>query len=192
MSFVPDRQFSSCDRQALLALARAAILRALQGHPLHHGPAELPCFSLCQGVFVTLEICGKLRGCIGVVEAHDPLRDSIVQCAQGAAFRDSRFSPLRPEEVSGLRIEISVLSNLWPIRPDEIEIGTHGLLIVTESSRGLLLPQVASEQHLSPQEFLDETCRKAGLPRGAWRQPETNLYAFTCEIFEEDPDAVPP
>jgi AmmeMemoRadiSam system protein A len=186
MSFVPDTQFSSSDRRAMLALARDAILSALEGTPCDRRPAEPPCFSLCRGVFVTLDAYHKLRGCIGVVEARDPLRDSIVHCAQAAAFRDPRFSPLRSEEIPGLRIEISVLSNLSPIRPDEIEIGKHGLVIAAAGNRGLLLPQVAAEHRLSREQFLEETCRKAGLPRDAWRQSETGISAFTCEIFHEE------
>jgi AmmeMemoRadiSam system protein A len=191
MSSVPDFQFSPSDRRAMLALAREAVLGALQGRPLERVATESRCFSLCHGVFVTLEVAGRLRGCIGVVEAREPLREAIIHCAQGAAFRDPRFSPLRPEEISGLQIEISVLSNVSPIRPDEIEIGKHGLVIASAGNRGLLLPQVAAEQHLSREQFLEETCRKAALPRDAWRQPETSVSAFTCEVFHEDPDSAP-
>jgi AmmeMemoRadiSam system protein A len=189
MSSIPDSQFSSADRRAMLALAREAILSALQGRPLARVATEPRCFSLCHGVFVTLEVAGRLRGCIGVVEARDPLREAILHCAQGAAFRDPRFSPLRPEEVSGLQIEISVLSRVSPIRPEEIEIGKHGLVIASAGNRGLLLPQVAAEQHLSREQFLEETCRKAGLPRDAWHQAETSVSAFTCEIFQESSEA---
>ena len=185
MSSVPDFQFSPSDRRALLALARDAILSALQGGPRTPAASEPRCFSLCHGVFVTLEVAGRLRGCIGVVEARDPLRDAVIHYAQAAAFRDPRFAPLRLEEVPGLRIEISVLSNVSPIRPDEIAIGKHGLVIASAGNRGLLLPQVAAEQHLTREQFLEETCRKAGLPRDAWRRPETSVSAFTCEVFHE-------
>jgi AmmeMemoRadiSam system protein A len=173
----------------MLALARAAILSTLEGKPLNRGRSEPSCFSLRQGVFVTLDVHGKLRGCIGVIEAQDPLRDSIAHCAQSAAFRDPRFPPLRPEEVPGLQIEISVLSALSAIAADKIEIGKHGLVIATPERRGLLLPQVATEHHLSREEFLAETCRKAGLPSNAWREPQTSIYAFTCEVFREDSEA---
>lgn len=169
----------------MLALARSAVISSL-GHQVIRPPASEPaCFFLRHGVFVTLEVHGKLRGCIGVIEAQDPLRESIVHCAQSAALRDPRFSPLRIEEVPGLQIEISVLSGLSAIHPEEIEIGRHGLLVATEDARGLLLPQVATEHHLSREEFLAEACHKAGLPRGAWRAPQTRIYGFTCEIFGE-------
>ena len=186
MLFLPDHQFSPPDRRAILALARAAIVSALGGRPLSQTVSEPSCFSLRQGLFVTLEVNGKLRGCIGVIEAQGQLRESIIHCAQSAAFRDPRFPPLRAEELSGLEIEISILSDLFPIALHEIQIGKHGLLVATEDHRGLLLPQVATEHKLSREEFLEETCHKAGLPRDAWRAPQTKIYAFTCEIFGED------
>ena len=185
MSFPLDNQFSPEDRRAMLALARDAIVRKLENKPLGRVPSEPSCFSLTQGVFVTLEVFGKLRGCIGVIEPREPLRESIIHCAQSAAFHDPRFSALRREEVSGLEIEISVLSELFPVALRQIQIGKHGLMVATENHRGLLLPQVASEHKLSREEFLEETCHKAGLLRDAWRAPQTKIYAFTCEIFRE-------
>jgi AmmeMemoRadiSam system protein A len=190
MLSLSDRQFSAEDRQAMLALARAAIVSVFDGKPLKHAVAEPACLSLRQGVFVTLEVFGKLRGCIGVIEPNDTLRESIAHCAQSAAFHDPRFSPLRRGEMNGLQIEISVLSSLSPIDPKDVEIGRHGLVVATEDRRGLLLPQVATEHHFSREEFLEETCRKAGLPRDAWRNPGTSVHAFTCEVFREDPNAV--
>ncbi|HEY6129460.1 MAG TPA: AmmeMemoRadiSam system protein A [Candidatus Acidoferrum sp.] len=190
MSYTPENRFSEQDRRAMLALARSAVMSSL-GHQMIRPPAAEPaCFFLRHGLFVTLEVHGKLRGCIGVIEAHSPIRESIVHCARSAAFRDPRFSPLRIEEVAGLQIEISVLSGLSAILPEEIEIGRHGLLVATEDARGLLLPQVAAEHHLSQEEFLAEACHKAGLPRDAWRDPQTRIYGFTCEVFAECAAAV--
>ena len=170
----------------MLALARDAIVSTLQGRSLSRSESEPACFFLRQGIFVTIEVHGRLRGCIGVIEAQEPLRESIIHCAQSAAFRDPRFPPLHREEVSGLEIEISVLSGLFPIALHQIQIGKHGLVVATENHRGLLLPQVATEHRLSREEFLEETCHKAGLPRDAWRAAQTKIYAFTCEIFRED------
>jgi uncharacterized protein len=186
MSSLPEDQFSAEERRAMLALARAAIVSALEDKPPGRTASEPSCFSLSHGVFVTLEVYGKLRGCIGVIEPREPLRESIVHCAQSAAFHDPRFPLLRAEELSDLAIEISVLSELFPIALQQIQIGKHGLLVATENQRGLLLPQVATEHKLSREEFLEETCHKAGLPRAAWRAPQTQIYAFTCEIFRED------
>jgi len=170
----------------MLALARAAILRALTGTAAKLPEPQPVCFSLRRGVFVTIHVHGKLRGCIGVIEGHEPLRDTIAHCAESAAFRDSRFSALRPDEMSGLQVEISILSELTPLTPDQVEIGRHGLLIASAHRHGLLLPQVAVEHHLTREEFLEETCRKAGLPDDGWKRNDTQLYGFTCEIFQEE------
>ena len=182
----PEHQFSAEDRRALLALARTAIVSVLTDSPLRRNGPDPACFSRRCGVFVTLEVHGRLHGCIGVIEPRDPLRESVVHCAQSAALHDPRFPPLREAELPALQIEISVLSALSPIDPNDVEIGKHGLVVATEDRRGLLLPQVSTEHHLSREEFLEETCRKAGLPRDAWRDPETEIFSFTCEIFQED------
>ncbi len=145
-----------------------------------------------RGVFVTLHARGRLRGCIGVIEAIEPLSESIARCAAGAALRDPRFSPVRVEELPELRIEISLLSALDPILPENIEIGTHGLLISQGSKRGLLLPQVAVEHKLARHQFLEETCRKAGLNATAWQEPETIILGFTCDVFSDRGDAKEP
>ena len=173
----------------MLALARSAIVALLENQPLQLPQPEPPCFTLRRGVFVTVHVAGKLRGCIGVIEGREPLSASIAHCAQGAAFHDPRFASLRADELGELQIEISVLSELHTIAPDQVEIGTHGLFVAAGDLRGLLLPQVAVEHRLSREQFLEETCRKAGLPRDAWRKAETQLFGFTCEIFHENAGA---
>jgi AmmeMemoRadiSam system protein A len=190
MSSPPDNQFSPEDRRSTLALARAAIVSVLENRPLQWTASEPNCFSFRRGLFVTIEVAGKLRGCIGVIEARETIRESIIHCAQSAAFHDPRFPPLRAEELPGLEIEISLLSELFPVALQQIEIGKHGLVVATANHRGLLLPQVAFEHKLSREEFLEETARKAGLPRDAWRAPGTRVYAFTCEVFRENRAAV--
>jgi AmmeMemoRadiSam system protein A len=107
----------------------------------------------------------------------------VIRCATGAAMRDPRFPAMRAHELSHLEIEISLLSTPCTIRPDEIQIGTHGLLIVRGIHRGVLLPHVAVTHQLSAEQFLSETCRKAELPPEAWRDPEAKLFGFTCEVF---------
>ena len=185
MSFLPE-SFSADEQSAMLALARSAIVAALKNEPLQLPQPQPPCFALRRGVFVTAHVAGKLRGCIGVIEGREPLSTSIPHCAQGAAFHDPRFSSLRVSELGELQIEISVLSELHAISAEHVEIGKHGLLVVAGERRGLLLPQVAVEHRLSREQFLEETCRKAGLPRDAWRQPETQIFGFTCAIFHEN------
>ena len=177
----PSEEF----RSALLQWARHAVVEAVSRAQL---PVDVPqhgIFLERRGVFVTLHVRGRLRGCIGVVEAQETLGESIMRCAAGAALRDPRFSPLQTEELEELHIEISLMSAPAPIRPEEIEIGRHGLLVISGARRGLLLPQVATEHQLDPQQFLQETCRKAGLPLEAWREGGTEILAFTCEIFSE-------
>jgi AmmeMemoRadiSam system protein A len=177
------RSLSDTDRQSLLRLARLAITEAVShGQVLEAIPTE-GIFSEQRGVFVTLHIGERLRGCVGVVEPEHSLGDSVVRCATGAAMRDPRFPAMRSDELSRLQIEISLLSTPRPIRPEEIEIGSHGLLIVQGTHRGLLLPQVAVTHHLTAGQFLAETCLKAELPADAWRDPEANLFGFICEIF---------
>jgi len=177
---------SEPDRHRLLLLARQAIIEAITRRKLLAVIPHNGVFGEHRGVFVTVHVRGELRGCIGTTEADEPLADAIVRCGASAALQDPRFAPLRAEELPAMQIEISVLSPLATLRPDEIEIGRHGLVVFDEAHRGLLLPQVAVEHNLSREEFLGETCRKARLPRDAWRLPSTQLQGFTCEVFSED------
>src|SRR5262245_28974058 len=186
MLSLPEREFSESDRRKLLALARYAISAELTGYPLGLSQSEPSCFALQRGVFVTVHVDGDLRGCIGVIEAREALRETIPHCAVSAAFHDSRFRSLRQSDLAGLRIEVSVLSALFPVEPQAIQIGRHGLLISAAHKQGLLLPQVAVEHGLDARQFLEETCRKAGLPRDAWQLKDTTLLGFTCEIFREE------
>jgi AmmeMemoRadiSam system protein A len=177
---------SETDRRALLALARRAVDSAVC---LQKAAGNIPprgIFAEKRGVFVTLRARGRLRGCIGVVEAFEPLGEAVVRCAASSALHDPRFSPVRPEDLPELHIEISVLSPLEAVRPEDIEIGKHGLLITQGPKRGILLPQVAAEHKLGREQFLEETCRKAGLSANAWQEPETQIVAFTCEVFSEE------
>jgi AmmeMemoRadiSam system protein A len=176
---------SESDKQALLALARHAVETAVRENRL---PAEIPSqgiFAPRSSVFVTLRGRGRLRGCIGVIEPREPLGESIVHCAVSAAREDPRFPALQPGELADLHLEISLLTHPHRVISDEFELGRHGLLIQQGTRRGLLLPQVATEHGFSRERFLEETCRKAGLDAGAWKAPETEIYAFTCEIIAE-------
>ena len=176
---------SEADRQSLLELARRAIAEALSPQKPSGGIPHSGVFAEKRGVFVTLHARGRLRGCIGVIEAFEPLGESITRCAASAAFEDPRFSPVSQEELRELQIELSLLSPPEPIFPENIEIGKHGLLISQDGKRGLLLPQVAVQHKLSREQFLEETCRKAGLAADAWQEAETQILGFTCEVFSE-------
>jgi AmmeMemoRadiSam system protein A len=140
------------------------------------------------GVFVSLHQRGAtaepLRGCVGLLEPFRPLWIAVCEAAASAALQDPRFPPVRPEELPLLALEISVLSASWPIHLASIQIGCHGLIVTEGSSRGLLLPQVAVERHWSGEQFLEQTCRKAGLRPDAWRHG-AQIEAFTAEVFGE-------
>jgi len=183
---------SEADRRVLLDLARRAVVAAVSLQKPVEGPLPSGIFAEKRGVFVTLHARGRLRGCIGVVEAFEPLAEAVARSASSAALHDPRFSPVRVEELPDVQIEISVLSLLEAIRPEDVEIGKHGLLIIQGSKRGLLLPQVATEHKLGRERFLEETCRKAGLGAQAWQEPVTEIFGFTCEVFSEEERLVEP
>ena len=172
------------DRKTLLGLARDAVAAAASGDDLPtlrnpNGPLREK-----GAVFVTLRSAGELRGCIGHVEAREALWESVRDMAAAAAVSDHRFSPVRPEEVPALEIELSVLSPMTPLRPEEIVIGTHGLYVKKDGVSGLLLPQVPVEWNWGPEEFLRRTFQKAGLP---FPDPQAKLYGFTVERFSQGP-----
>lgn len=185
MPSLPDFVFSEEERRALLQFARQSVINAVTRSPRSNEAPREGVFARTCGVFITLYVRGKLRGCIGVVEAQERLGESVAHCAAGAALHDPRFPPIRAEELEYLHIEISLLSEPAPIRPEEIELGRHGLLVVKDRNRGLLLPQVATEHHLDRESFLAETCRKASLPRDAWKDGSAEIFGFTCEVFSD-------
>lgn len=173
-------------RRLLLRLAREALIEGVRAGRLSEieKPAGAP--EEKYGAFVTLHKRAHLRGCVGYVETAKPLYQTVRECALAAALRDSRFDPVEPEELPLLQLEISVLSPLVDITPEEIVVGRHGLLVSRGYQRGLLLPQVAVEWKWDRELFLSETCRKAGLPQDEWRRG-AHLQAFTAEVFSESP-----
>jgi AmmeMemoRadiSam system protein A len=173
------------DRRILLSRARQAILETICRSRFPDLPSVSGRLAQPGGAFVTLRCAGKLRGCIGRAEAAQELAETVLQCAITAASQDPRFKPLCPEELAPLEIEISVLSEPHPVRPEEIELGIHGIIVVCAANRGLLLPQVAIERNWSATQFLEAVCRKARLRPDAWRDPETKLFAFRAEVFSD-------
>lgn len=178
---------SEADQRALLELARKAIREAVLHRKLPDAIPHEGLLSERRGVFVTLHVRGRLQGCIGVTDPNESLGEAVIRCAVSAALEDPRFAPMKEPQLEEMSIEISLLSPLEPILPDVIELGRHGLLVVNNKRRGLLLPKVAAEHGLTREQFLDETCRKAGLPRGAWKEAETHLFGFTCQVFSDTP-----
>lgn len=178
----------SRSRRALLVLARAAIADAVGAPPAPHSFDEsLPVWAERRGVFVTLSMRARLRGCIGRVEPDAPVRVLVPEMARAAAVSDPRFPVLRAHEMPSIEIEISLLSPLELITdPAAVEVGRHGLLVAARGRRGLLLPQVPLQYGWSREEFLSETCLKAGLEAQAWRSDRIALHVFTAEVFGED------
>jgi AmmeMemoRadiSam system protein A len=176
-------EYSSQERELLLHLAHQAIDTALEDCEL-----ALPLISehlrQQRGAFTTLHLEGEVRGCVGYVFPVSPLFQTIIETARAAAFQDMRFLPVTREEADRLQISISILSLLFPIKAEEVELGKHGLLIAQGNHRGLLLPQVPAEHGWDLNTFLEQTCRKAGLRPDAW-QHQATLEAFTAEIFGE-------
>src|SRR3989304_6034275 len=138
---------SSAERRELLTLARRAIDAAVQRRPPPELSFALPLLAVPSGAFVSLHQRGRLRGCIGQIDASQPLALTVARCAVAAAMEDPRFSPVTPDDLSGLEIEISVLSPLVPVRPEEIEVGKHGLLVSRGGQRGPLVPPGATQFH---------------------------------------------
>ncbi len=171
----------------LLAVARSAVEEALYHGRIPKVRADNPRLDRPGASFVTLwhADTGELRGCRGEVVAVRPLIQSVAFMAVAAALDDPRFPPVSREELPHLRFEISVLGPPRPIRPEEVEVGRHGLMIAMGSSRGLLLPEVPVRYGWDPEAFLRALCQKAGLPEEAWRLPQAELFAFEALSWEE-------
>ena len=151
------------------------------------GDPDAPGLSSPGAAFVTLHVGGALRGCIGTSERRRSLWRVVGEMASAAATRDPRFPPIEVTDLPAMTVEISVLSpDLVIHRPEEIEIGRHGLDIRRGGARGLLLPQVALEHGLDRETFLAATCRKAGLPADAWHDQATEIRVFEAEVFGDD------
>jgi AmmeMemoRadiSam system protein A len=180
----------SSDKKTLLEIARRAVVCAVKGDGSASGSGAATERSAERrlapaGAFVTLRTRGRLRGCIGQISPDLPLTEVVGYCAKAAALEDPRFAPMRAEELTGMEIEISVLSPPEEISPDSIRAGEHGLIVSQGGRRGVLLPHVATEFGWPALRFLEETCVKAGLSRDAWRDPGTKIQAFTAEVFSE-------
>lgn len=169
------------DRKTLLSLARETVAAAARGDRLPE-PRNPNGALLAKGaVFISLHVGGELRGCIGQLLATLPLWESAREMAEAAATRDTRFRPIRPQDLPGLEIEVSLLSPMTPIRAEDVVVGLHGLYLSSEHASGLLLPQVPVEAGWDREEFLRRVHEKAGLPPGS---PGTRLSSFTVEHFK--------
>ncbi|MDH3446319.1 MAG: AmmeMemoRadiSam system protein A [Deltaproteobacteria bacterium] len=138
------------------------------------------------GAFVSLHIDRELRGCIGNCNGDTPLFKTVIEMTEAAASRDHRMEPVSMDELDAIRIDISVLSPLQRVEnPQLLEVNKHGLHVASGHRRGVLLPQVATEYGWDIQTFLEQTCRKAGLKKNAWKNPATVVSSFTALVIEE-------
>ena len=175
------------EKSYLLSLARSSIEHAVAGGAEPVCEAVTPVLSEIRGAFVTIRKEGELRGCIGYIIGLKPLVSTVKDMALAAALHDPRFSPVRKEELAELKLEISVLSPVFRVSdPSEIEVGRDGLIVRRGRYQGLLLPQVAEEYGWDRETFLAQTCRKAGLPPDAWKMEDTEIEAFSAEVFGEE------
>ncbi len=185
-----EENLSREERDFLLKVAKDSIARKLGVTETSHTKEEAegvgPRINQDRGCFVTLHKRGQLRGCIGIFEARGPLWQNVEEMAAQAAFNDPRFRPLSRGEFDEIDIEISALTPLRQVNSvDEVKVGEHGIYITRGLNRGVLLPQVATEQGWDRDTFLDHTCMKAGLSAGCWRRPDTTIEIFSAEIFGE-------
>ena len=188
----PDTMSGLCEEEGQLAvqLARQSLHSTVTGEqdPL---PSLPQVFSEKRGVFVTLTRSGQLRGCIGFPYPVAPLGDAIISAAHAAAVEDPRFHPVRPEELGSIRVEVTVLTEPVVIggpaaeRATKVEVGRHGLIVRGRGTSGLLLPQVATEFNWESDEFLSNTCAKAGLAGRCWCDQDVEVSTFEGQIFHE-------
>ncbi len=175
------------ERKELLKIARTAIYKTLQGEDFVADRSHFfgNMASQC-GVFVTLRLNEQLRGCIGYVESENPLAVTVGEVAIKAASQDPRFIPITLDELENIVIEISVLSQFTALEDmQSIEVGTHGLYLEGEFHRGLLLPQVAIENHWDRETFCSQLGKKAGIPDFQPGYPGVRIYTFTADVFNE-------
>jgi hypothetical protein len=175
----------------LISLARKSILSAFNGKDIPDFEIKKDGLNEKKGVFVTLTLNDELRGCIGYPYPTIPLYKAVMESAKAAAFDDIRFHPMTEDEISDIRIEISVLTKPEEIRAQgegiikDIEVGKDGLIIEYSGFSGLLLPQVASENKWDAEKFLEQTCIKAGVSPKSWKNKSCKIYKFQAQIFTE-------
>ncbi len=181
-------------RQTLLAIARRAIVRRLDGRdgtdPGPEHPLDPSGIDRLAPVFVTLTIRARigdpdrLRGCIGTLDESAPLREGVAEYAERAAFADPRFPPLELPELERLRIHVSVLGPRRSIAaPHDIQLGRDGVILERGPFRGVFLPEVPIEQRWDAERLLEQLALKAGLDRTGWKNAQ--LWAFETETFGE-------
>lgn len=173
--------------QRLIQIARENIIYYLKNRQMLSVDDTFPEFQEKRGVFVTLKKHETLRGCIGYPEPIYPLINALLDSSISAAVRDPRFPPVTAEEMNDITVEVTVLTKPQKIDPDpqNVTIGEDGLMVEKGMFKGILLPQVPVEWEWNAEEFLCQTCIKAGLPPDCWLDGDTIMYKFQGQIFSE-------
>ena len=177
-------------KQTLLKIARDTVEAVIRRQEITKPESYDPGLNAPCGCFVTLKNNDRLRGCIGQFISDKPLIELVTEMAKASATGDPRFfaDPITAGELDKLDVEISVLSPLKRTNdPLSLELGVDGIYIKKGRASGCFLPQVATETGWSKEEFLSYCCtHKAGLAADAWKDPETEVYLFTAEVFGAD------
>jgi MEMO1 family protein len=181
-SILFEERLSQADQKTLLELARRAIRQA-DTLPPNEASDVLRNHGSC---FVTLHLNGQLRGCIGSIAPYQALAENVIRNARAAAYEDSRFSPVIPELIPDLEIEISYLTPSEPIADiADFVLGRHGIVLEQGRNRSVFLPQVPGEQGWDKTTTLEYLSRKAGLSSDAWRAPGCSFSVFESLCFSE-------
>jgi len=178
---------NEAQKKILLKTARDTVEAVIKRQPTEKAESDDPELNAPCGCFVTLKNHGRLRGCIGQFISESPLIELVVEMAKASATSDPRFfaDPITADELEQLDVEISVLSPLERTSdPLSLRLGVDGIYIKKGRASGCFLPQVATETGWSKEEFLSYCCaHKAGLAADAWKEPETEVYLFTADVF---------
>ncbi len=183
----PQFSLTGHEKSELLALARKSVEYAVrEKKPYEPTASASEVLNEERGAFVTLRKSGELRGCIGYTSAVKPLYMTVRDTATFAALQDPRFPPVSASELSQIDYEVSVLSPLRRVLDvRQIKVGQHGLLMKNGAYEGILLPQVPVDEKWDRKTFLEETCAKAGMPSGCWKDENTDIFMFTAVVFGE-------
>lgn len=175
---------AATDKSMLLNIARETVMEEIAGGASPREENWSDELKRECGAFVTLFVRGQLRGCIGFIQPLYPLWETVRVASAKAATEDYRFPRIGSEELDDLAVQISVIGESRVMRsPDDIRIGRDGVIVDFRGRRGLLLPQVAEEWRFDAVEFLEATCRKAGVPKNSWRETDAQVELFTTETI---------
>lgn len=187
------KPLAEADQNILLNIAREALIHAVHGHLLPDVDLDTlpPSLSQDGASFVTLTISGRLRGCIGTLEAYQPLAQDVQEHAVAAGLYDPRFPQVTPDEIPEISIEVSVLTPRQPLsyeKPQEllekIKVGVDGVVFVDGYRKATFLPQVWDKLP-EPAQFFSHLCLKMGSPADLWREKKLDVYTYQVQEFHE-------